>query len=184
MIERTNEALIEVTETDSFTTLVYATLDAASGELTWLNMGHPSPFMLKAEAPEMTPRGPAPARGYYLEGPRNRALGWFGDPGFAVTTVRLEPGDRLIFFTDGFLEAKSAEGEVFGEHRLAGAIVRASVFELDQIGDRLVGEVEQFAAGKLDDDLTMLVLEFQGAPVREGAPRIATGAEAEWHSRR
>lgn len=156
IIQRTNEALLDATDPGSFTTVVYASLNVASGELRWLNMGHPAPFLIRFGAREAD-------RGHYLEGPRNRALGWFEDPGLAETVAHLRPGDCLIFFTDGWLEAKAPNGEVFGEHRFAEAILRLAPLGPDELGEQLVGEVERFAAGKLDDDLTMLIVEFEGA---------------------
>ncbi|MDP9234342.1 MAG: SpoIIE family protein phosphatase [Actinomycetota bacterium] len=184
VIQRTNEALREAIEVDGFTTLIYATIEAETGEVRWLNMGHPSPFLLRSSK-----RMPSvQLAGYYIEGPRNKALGWFQDPGLSQTVARVDPGDRLVFFTDGFLEAKSAEGEVFGERRFAEAILKVGRLPLDSMGDLVVGEVERFAAGKLDDDLTMLVVEWQGiqAPVNAQATRVdevETG-EPLWHSRR
>ena len=157
IIEQANRALLEATDTDSFTTCVYATVDTNTGDVRWLNMGHPSPFLLKAAI------GDSASEGYYVEGPRNRALGWFEDPGLAQTSVTLEAGDRLFFFTDGFLEAKSPEGEVFGEHRLGTTLLELAPLGSDSISSEVVDHVERFAAGKLDDDLTMLVIEFQGA---------------------
>jgi hypothetical protein len=60
------------------------------------------------------------------------------------------------------------------------------------LAEQLVGEVERFAAGKLDDDLTMLVVEYAGTPEAQGVPRAPSEAstmetqtgEASWHSRR
>ena len=177
VIERANEALREATDPDSFTTLVYATLDVRSGEVAWLNMGHPSPFVLRADG------DPDGMRGYYLEGPRNRALGWFEDPGLAETVIRLNPGDRLVLFTDGFLEAKNPEGEVFGDHRFADALVRYAALPAEELGEELVGDVERFAAGKLDDDLTMLVVDYQGSSIDLDADDQESGDE-EWRSKR
>lgn len=169
VIESANRTLREATDSESFTTLIYATIDLGSGEARWMNMGHHSPFILRGNA---TLDDPAPsARGYYLEGPRNRALGWFEDPGLAETVVRLEPGDRLVLFTDGFLEAKTPDGEVFGEHRFAEAMVRLAPLESAALIDEIVAEVERFAAGKLDDDLTMLVIEWVGTPAGEASDR-------------
>jgi serine phosphatase RsbU (regulator of sigma subunit)/CHASE3 domain sensor protein len=178
VVTRVNEALREATDPGSFTTLVYATVDVATGKVSWLNMGHPAPFLLRGRSARR--RG---ARGYFLEGPRNRAIGWFESPGLNETVVQLEPGDRVIFFTDGFLEAKSPEGEVFGESRFAEAMVRFAPLAAEGLVDGMVEEVERFAAGKLDDDLTMLVVEFQGAALREAVTEELTGEEP-WHSRR
>jgi serine phosphatase RsbU (regulator of sigma subunit)/CHASE3 domain sensor protein len=178
IVERANEALREATEADSFTTLVYATLDQDSGEIRWLNMGHPPPFLLRAQE-----AGDGRQSGYYVEGPRNRALGWFEDPGLAETVTRLQPGDRLVFYTDGFLEAKDTAGEVFGDERFAEELLRVAPLDSQEVGEEVVRGVERFAAGKLDDDLTMLILEFVGAPLREAVSPRLTGDEP-WHSRK
>jgi serine phosphatase RsbU (regulator of sigma subunit)/CHASE3 domain sensor protein len=177
VVQRTNQALKDATDADSFTTLVYATLDVGTGETRWLNMGHPSPYILRARHADGRP-----GAGFFVEGPRNRALGWFDDPGLAETVVHLKPGDRLLLFTDGFLEAKSPEGEVFGEHRFGDALSRMATLAPEEIGEEVVREAERFAAGKLDDDLTMLVIEFLGVPQEDAAAQGA--GEAEWHSRR
>lgn len=178
IVARANEALKEATDPDSFTTLVYAVADYRSGEVHWLNMGHPPPFLLRAGG--ATDENMV---GYYAEGPRNKTLGWFDDPGLQDTTERLEPGDRLIFYTDGFLEAKGPGGEVYGEDRFAEAIVRLGPLATDVFSEELVKDVEAFSAGKLEDDLTMIVVEFQGASLHEDSAGRLTGEEP-WHSRR
>jgi serine phosphatase RsbU (regulator of sigma subunit) len=177
-VQRANQALKDATDADSFTTLVYASLDIATGEVRWLNMGHPAPFVLRAAPDE---RGIRP--GYFLDGPRNRALGWFDDPGLAEAVVHLAPGDRLVLFTDGFLEAKAPDGEVFGEHRFGEILGRLGSLDPGEIGNEVVREVERFAAGKLDDDLTMLVIEFLGVARTDEAAAEEAG-ERQWHSRR
>ena len=176
VVSSANEALREATDPESFTTVVYAVLDLDDGVVRWMNMGHHPPFLLQAAQPEEA------AHGYFLEGPRNRVLGWFEDPGLADTVVQMAHGDRLILFTDGFLEAKSPDGEVFGDHRMGEAILSHSALGSEALAEALEAEVERFAAGKLDDDLTMLVVEFLGAPAPVEAP--GPGEEAAWHSRR
>jgi sigma-B regulation protein RsbU (phosphoserine phosphatase) len=183
VIQRTNEALREAADVDAFTTLIYATIDAQTGQVRWFNMGHPSPFILRAKK-----NLASPFSGYFIEGPRNKALGWFQDPGLAETVIRVSPGDRLVFFTDGFIEAKSLGGDIFGEQRFAEVILRASTLPLSSLGDVVVGEVERFAAGKLEDDLTMLIVEFQGVTAASTSGAAADDqveiGEPLWHSRR
>jgi serine phosphatase RsbU (regulator of sigma subunit)/CHASE3 domain sensor protein len=177
VLEAANRALRDASDPESFTTVVYASVDLESGDARWINMGHHSPFILRAPG---APDSVSP--GYYLEGPRNRALGWFEDPGLVETVVQLAPGDRLVIFTDGFLEAKSPAAEVFGEHRLAEALIKLSPLDSETLEHELVAEVERFAAGKLDDDLTMLIVEFIGAPAAGEEPdRLG---EESWRSRR
>ncbi|HEV2754799.1 MAG TPA: SpoIIE family protein phosphatase [Actinomycetota bacterium] len=179
IVEQANHALLESTDTESFITCVYATVDTVTGEVRWLNMGHLAPFLL--HAPDPARDGDPP--GYYVEGPRNRALGWDENPGLAQNSVTLVPGDRLVLFTDGFVEAKSSQGEVFGDHRLANSLLELASLPSDVLAEQVVEDVERFAAGKLDDDLTMLVIEFEGAAAPLGdippAGHLEAAAEPE-----
>jgi serine phosphatase RsbU (regulator of sigma subunit) len=161
IVASVNRALLDATDPDSFTTAIYLTLNIDTGEARWLNMGHSPPFLLRAGDDDE-------AGGDYVEGPRNRVLGWFDEPGLAVSDALLEPGDRLVLVTDGILEAKGPEGELFGEGRLAETLVRLAPLDLEELGEELVAEVERFTAGKLDDDLTMLLIEYSG--VEKEAP--------------
>ena len=166
VVARANQALLEATEDDSFTTLIYVTLDLVTGEARCLNMGHLSPYLVRRAADGTT-------SGTYLEGPRNRALGWFEDPGLEEMQILMEPGDRLALFTDGFLEAKGPDDELFGEDRLGETLTRLGAADAGEVGDEVIREVERFAAGKLEDDLTMLILDFEGAR-SEAAPEQRT----------
>ena len=166
VIGAANRTLREATDAESFTTLIFATLDLDTGRIRWFNMGHHAPFLIKAASGDG-----AGGRGYFLEGPRNRALGWFDDPGVAPVEADLSVGDRLLLFTDGFLEAKTPEGEVFGLHRFAQTMHRLAALPADALVDELTAEVERFAAGKLDDDLTMLVVEWVGTTGSGAAER-------------
>jgi serine phosphatase RsbU (regulator of sigma subunit)/CHASE3 domain sensor protein len=177
VVERANEALREATDHDSFTTLIYAEIQP-DGTARWLNMGHPPPFVLRGGT-DVDDRG----RGYFAEGPRNRALGWFDEPGLAEVEIKLQPGDRLVLFTDGFLEAKSPDGDTFGEPRFADAMIELAPLDAAALGDELTAVVERYAAGKLDDDLTMIVVEYLGAPAEVAAEGRLPGEE-KWHSRR
>jgi serine phosphatase RsbU (regulator of sigma subunit)/CHASE3 domain sensor protein len=177
VIDSINQALTEATDPESFTTLVYIRIDLQTGEATWMNMGHHAPFLLRPSTPGQEPL----TTGHYLEGIRNRALGWYDDPGRAESFMRLQPGDRLVLFTDGFLEAKSPEGEVVGDHRFGQVLLRLASLDTESLIKAVVADVERFAAGKLDDDLTMLIVEFLGAPLEETSEK---GLQQQWHSRR
>lgn len=81
-------------------------LDTVRGELSWVNAGHPPALWVRdgRVAGELTD-------------PVTRPIG-FGGAAPHVHTVRLEPGDRVLFFTDGVVEERLADGEQFGEERL------------------------------------------------------------------
>jgi serine phosphatase RsbU (regulator of sigma subunit) len=79
----------------------------------------------------------------------------------AVTS--LEPGDRVLFFTDGVVEARSATGELFGKERLGDLLVRASADanSASETMRRLVHAVLGHQGSSLRDDATLLLLEWR-----------------------
>jgi hypothetical protein len=89
-----------------FTTAVLGTLTMDSGILHYVNAGHPPPLLLR--------RGKVVAR---LDRGRRLPLG-LGASRLDVAEESLEPGDRLLLFTDGVTEARDRSGDMFGETRL------------------------------------------------------------------
>lgn len=141
-----------------FVTAVLAQLDTATGRLSYLLAGHPPPLLLRdgkvvkeLAHPPRTPLG--------VTGPTV-------PPGSAddVGHEHLEPGDRVLFYSDGVPEARDPHGEFFGEHRLIDLAERA---ELDQLSApetlrRLVSAVLAHQGDRLQDDATLLLLEWAG----------------------
>jgi serine phosphatase RsbU (regulator of sigma subunit) len=79
-----------------------------------------------------------------------------------VCDTRLEPGDRLLLYTDGITEARSPAGEFFGEQRLADFISLALVAgdRAPETVRRLMRSVLTHQAGRLQDDASIVVLEW------------------------
>ena len=127
-----------------------ATLDSKDGTLRWLNAGHPPPLLLRQG--RVAPK---------LAGQPSLPLGLGGAP-LPVTEVSLEPGDRLLFFTDGVVEARSPHGEPFGQDRLIDLTRRAMADQqtLSETVRRLVRSVRSHHEGQLDDDATILLVEW------------------------
>jgi serine phosphatase RsbU (regulator of sigma subunit) len=76
----------------------------------------------------------------------------------------LEPGDTLLFFTDGVTEARSPEGEEFGRGRLGDLLVRAVASDEvpAETMRRLSHAVLEHQQGRLQDDATLLMLRWKG----------------------
>jgi serine phosphatase RsbU (regulator of sigma subunit) len=70
----------------------------------------------------------------------------------------LEPGDRLVLYTDGIVEARTAEGELFGEERLDRFLVDETTPPRDPRSAELAERIGSLAASRMDDDVTVLVL--------------------------
>lgn len=79
-----------------------------------------------------------------------------------VHSTQLQPGDRLLLFTDGVTDARSAAGELFGEQRLADAVVRALTDGLPapEALRRLIQQILVHQDQRLNDDATLLLTEW------------------------
>jgi sigma-B regulation protein RsbU (phosphoserine phosphatase) len=104
---------------------------------------------------------------YRARGGRSRLLRATGLPlgilperGPTADVVRLGPGDILVVATDGFSEATSPGGELFGHERLLALVESNSTAAASGVADQLFTAVTEFAGGHAqDDDQTLLVLK-------------------------
>jgi len=156
MAAEINEAIATQFGASQFATAVVARLDISTGRLRWINGGHPEPLIV---------RGPSLVRPPSC--PPNRPLG-LQERTPTVCETRLEPGDRLVLYTDGITEARSPGGEFFGEQRLADFISAAAAAgdPAPETVRRLMRNVLDHQAGQLQDDASIVVLE-----PREGGMR-------------
>lgn len=110
VLARVNEFMGQDLRRDMFITCVYGILEISTKKFSWARAGH-EPILVAH--PEAT---------IELLKPEGFALGVIESPTFEemleVQTVNLNPGDRLLIFTDGLTEAMNSEGEEFGMHRI------------------------------------------------------------------
>lgn len=155
-----DQAVADQYEGEAFVTSVLARLRLESGQLEWVNAGHPPPLLMRHHrvVRELTAMPMLP-------------LG-LGGPTVEVSTEQLEPGDGVLFFTDGVIEGRSAAGEEYGVDRLIDHWERESqsAEPAEEVLRRLSQAVMSFAAGKLRDDATFLHLAWHG-PGRGIDPR-------------
>jgi serine phosphatase RsbU (regulator of sigma subunit) len=102
-----------------------------------------------------------------LDAPARRPLGMdLGGQHWAVRTEPLEPGDRILMFSDGVIEARSPSGEFFGLDRLVEQVGRAVDAGLTPAEGtrRLVHALLDHQQGRLQDDATIVLLQWKPAP--------------------
>ena len=85
-------------------------------------------------------------------------LGVFPDNQYDQSELTLNGGDRLLFYTDGITEARSPDGEEYGEDRLAAAAVAVRTGSAEAIKDSVLADVNTFTDGKFEDDATLIVV--------------------------
>jgi len=158
---RIDEVLLEQIGDGAFATGILARLDTRSGSLGWLNGGHPPPLLVRQgrRIVELDDRRRVPfGLGHLLA--RNRT-------GFPH--VQLEPGDAVLLYTDGIVEARQADGEGFGLGRLEEFLGHAFAAQLSpaETVRRLSNAVLDHHGGTLQDDASTLLVVWHpdGPPV-------------------
>jgi sigma-B regulation protein RsbU (phosphoserine phosphatase) len=149
--ETLNRELPDTTAGNAFVTAVLAMLDPASGRFRYVNCGHHPPLLdREGEAATWLGRG----------GP---LLGVLGDARFEIGEIELAPGDQLVLFTDGIVEACSPAGAWFGAKRLARLVAESRGHDAGYVVQHIVFEARAFAGvSALEDDVTLVMLRRAG----------------------
>jgi sigma-B regulation protein RsbU (phosphoserine phosphatase) len=146
-LEVANRHFFESTEAQHYATLFFAIYQCASRELRYVSCGHPSALLVGSERGSRKLTASAPA------------FGMFGTLAPVVESVRLDPGDTLVVFSDGLLEAEDQDGIELGEERLAALTsewLRTARPGLADLPRSLIHEVVRNRAYRQTDDVTVV----------------------------
>jgi sigma-B regulation protein RsbU (phosphoserine phosphatase) len=129
-----------------FTTAVLCEYDPASRQMTYVNAGHNAPILRRANGTLLTLEAGGLPLGIELSA------------SYETASVELKPGDALIFFTDGVVEAINQSGEEFGNDRWVGAVRNMPDWNAKETLQFLMKRVDDFVgATRQFDDITCLV---------------------------
>jgi serine phosphatase RsbU (regulator of sigma subunit) len=143
-----NDLLVPDAQHGMFVTAVYAMLSLETGRLVYANAGHNPPLLVRTRTHEMErlERG-------------GMALGVLEGMPMGERAVSLEPGDCVVFYTDGITEAFSPQGDVYGEDRLRMIIQSADCASAQAMLDTVDDSVIAFVGDNPpSDDMTLMVL--------------------------
>jgi sigma-B regulation protein RsbU (phosphoserine phosphatase) len=133
---------------EQFVTAAYVYLDAASATLRYSAAAHPPMLLLRA--------------GKVLELIENGLmLAAFSFATYSTAEYPLEPGDRLVLYTDGILEAANATGEEFGPHRLSALLKDGARLNPEAAADHIISSLQTWSKSQ-NDDLTVLICDYTG----------------------
>lgn len=143
-----DRVLVEQTDAAGYATGVLARLDTATGVLDYLNAGHPHPLLVRG--------------GKVLEALDHSGRPLFGLGGREATAdqLLLEPGDRVVLYTDGITEARDSDGAFFGLERLVALLEEHDGTPAPETLRLVVRDVLAHQRGVLQDDATLLMLEW------------------------
>ena len=89
-------------------------------------------------------------------------LGIYDDVTYEEWVMNLDPGDILVFHSDGLSEATDPDGNFFGITRIASLIEQNAAHNSDQLADCLLAEVQEFTRGTaITDDRTLVVMKVR-----------------------
>jgi len=143
-----NRFLIERAKGEKYATVFYCTVDR-SGLLRWSNAGHPKPILVRGTSELIS-----------LES-TGLPLGMLEVAAYEVKSMQLQPGDKVVLYSDGLSEAENAEGEFFDRKGFRETLRANSSLGCVEFHAKLVEAVEDFSQdAELSDDITTLVLEY------------------------
>ncbi|MHB8841651.1 MAG: MASE3 domain-containing protein [Candidatus Aquicultor sp.] len=155
VLAETNNAIGRQLSLGQFVTAIYGVIDLVTGSISMASAGHPDPFTCGEDGCVQP------------SAHRNYPLGIFPDTDFDMFEVKLAPGDSMVLFTDGLIEAKRGS-ELFGDdrvHQTLNIVYRESV---NEIIDALLTSVGEFAGHRFSDDMAIVAFRYMG---------VAPGAE-------
>ncbi len=135
---------------ERFATGVLAELDLSTGRLRYLNAGHPAPLLMReGRVVKELDEG-------------HRVLFGLGQGEVTLAEEWLQPGDRIVLYTDGVVEARDDGGEFLGQERLEELLQKAAAAGLPapETLRRIVHDVLARQGGVLQDDATLLIAEW------------------------
>lgn len=137
----------------AFVTAQLVSLDLSTGTLRSICAGHPKPLLLRDRTSV-----------HELEAVAHLPLG-IGYRQVAVTEQNLQPGDTVVYYSDGISEARSRDGEEFGIDRLKDFLVRAASADLtaSETARRALHSVADHHQDRLADDATLVLVKWHGA---------------------
>jgi len=153
VMNRGNLRLHQDVKKGMFVALLYAVLDPKEKLLTFSNAGQIQPILCSLAKPKSE----------YVDTEGDKfPLGIVKNCQYQETRVLLSHGDILVFSTDGIVEAVNEKGELYGFERLLASIEEGRELRTDELIEKLIQDVMQFA-GKLEqhDDLTAVVVKVE-----------------------
>ncbi len=148
---RSNRLLFQSTDVDRFATCFYGVLDADRHTLRYANAGHDRPILISSLGNPIA-----------LDD-AGLVLGMLEESAYENVSVPLEPGEALVIYSDGIIDATNAQDVEFGKDRLLELLAGLRGAPADVLLERIVGEVRRHSGeAPQTDDMTVVVVRRKG----------------------
>lgn len=150
-INRSLMPIVERTGQPVFATVFFAVIDLVAGKLSYANAGHPAPLVLHRRSRavvQLAPNDPEPATGLLHEFP------------YSTRECEFAPGDILLGYTDGVLEAADQGGDMFGARRIENVLAASQPSSVGDVCTQLLSEIERHShRADFEDDVCVVAVE-------------------------
>ena len=169
LMGRLERHVLATFRSDHFLTLFIGSLDPGSGILEYSNAGHLFPIVLRQDGSVLEVEGADPALNLVSWGK------------FETRRHEVLPGEVLLLYTDGLMEAENAAGEPFGKERLVALLREVSTRSPSDMRRAILGAIDSHCGARgAGDDRTLILLKRDvqaapPAPVSDGAPSESHG---------
>ena len=151
MMSHLNRFLLERTRGEKYATLFYCVVEK-SGRMNYVNAGHCAPYHVSTDGRLRKLHTTA------------MPVGMLEEAEFQTLEAQLEPGDKIVLYSDGLTEAEDAGGQFFDAERVRLCLRENSGAGATDLHKRLMDSVEEFTEGGIvRDDITALVIEYCAA---------------------
>jgi len=150
VLSEVNKILVDDSPSNMFVTLFYGVLDTRSGAFEYSNGGHNSPYLLSKDGSIKQ----IPEIGGLL-------IGAMKDVEYQSSVLMLQPGESLLFYTDGVTEAFNKENEEYKEARFENVLAGKNSLNMNDLITQVFEDVQKFTNGvEQSDDITCLALKY------------------------
>lgn len=147
LCQRLNRILCDVMPLGKFISFFYGVLDSAENRLTYCNAGHNPPLLVRADGVSSELRA------------EGAVLGQFPQWQYRQSELQMGSGDRMLLFTDGLVEACSANDEPFGEEKVICVARENRQCSAEDLMGLLMRAASEHCDGPFQDDASLIVLK-------------------------
>jgi sigma-B regulation protein RsbU (phosphoserine phosphatase) len=146
LVSQINRHLHTFTAPEKYSTFFFGVYDERTRTLTYTNAGHLPPMLVRnGLVTRLDVNG--------------MVVGAFQFAQYDESSVELQPGDLIVFFTDGITEPENEFGEMFGEEQLEDLLAKSAHLDDQKIVDTIMAAVRQWTGSdELQDDMTLLLV--------------------------
>ena len=150
LLANVNNILCDGNEAEMFVTVWLGILDLATGKMCCANAGHEYPVLMRANGDYELMKDPHGLVLAAMEGIRLKGY-----------EIQLNPGDRLLVYTDGVPEAINPKKEAYGTDRLVSKLNKVKIFSQKAMLESVLQDIRNFAENAEQfDDITMLGMTY------------------------